>query len=432
MSYDLRGNGIVVVGGQWGDEGKGRIVDSIAEHCDVVVRFQGGNNAGHSLHIGQQAIVMHLIPCGIMRKDKICIIGNGVVIDPEVLFEEIELLSNHGIRCTPERLKIAKNAHIILPFHKLIDASRETNSESHLGTTKRGIGPCYEDKVARFGILARDLLSADTLKRKLHNIFINRKLSNIGDCSEYIDQLLSQALIFGKKMAPFLCDTGGLLYNYLKQGRRVLFEGAQGALLDVDHGSYPYVTSSNCVAAQAAIGSGVGVNWLNDILMVSKAYCTRVGEGPFFTEASVEEQEQFRTLGHEFGATTGRPRRCGWLDVPALRYAARINGATALVLTKIDILSGLDRIRIGTAYSYNNKTDLTFYEAMELYSHGEKIEVIYKEFPAIGPIPAKAKKLSDLPPSVQDLCAFIEGQVGLPIRIISFGRERGQEFFITS
>lgn len=429
MAHGLSGQGIVVVGGQWGDEGKGRIVDTLAKDCDVVVRFQGGNNAGHSLHIGETSLVLHLIPCGIMRPDKICMIGNGVVIDPEVLFQEMDLLAGHGVKCTADNLKIAKNAHMIFPFHKLIDAARENKPGMQLGTTKRGIGPCYEDKVARFGIVASDLLSPRIIRKKLENIFGNRFLDRSSDLS--IESLMDWAQMIGNRLAPFLCDVGEALEHFLKQGRSVLFEGAQGALLDVDHGTYPFVTSSNCVAAQAAIGSGIGAHWLKEVLMVSKAYCTRVGEGPFFSETDPVEQERFRRLGNEFGATTGRPRRCGWIDLPALKYAARINGATGLVLTKIDILAGLGPIKVGVSYSCQGNSGLSFMEAMAAFNEGHVVSMEYKELKAAGVMPDRAEKITDFPQPLRDLCSMIEDYVGIPIRIISYGRERGQEFFIS-
>ena len=314
--------GIVVIGGQWGDEGKGRIVDSLASKSDVIVRFQGGNNAGHSLHFENKSLVLHLIPCGIVRPGKIAVIGNGVVIDPDVLFEEIENLRKLGFTISPDNLKISDRAHIIFSYHKKLDAEREQGSQ-FIGTTKRGIGPCYEDKIARFGIRARDLLSEDILRKKIVN---NQRSRGFNDD---LNHLLSQALGFARQLEPFLCDTGELLEKYLKDDKAVLFEGAQGSLLDVDHGTYPYVTSSNCIAAQAALGSGIGVKWLKEVLLVSKAYCTRVGEGPFFTELEPEQQEKFRERGNEFGATTGRARRCGWLDLSALKYAARLMAQAA-------------------------------------------------------------------------------------------------------
>jgi adenylosuccinate synthase len=425
MAIRFNGQGVVVVGGQWGDEGKGRIVDSLAHDCDVIVRFQGGNNAGHSLHIGDQSIVLHLIPCGIMREGKVCVIGNGVVIDPEVLFKEIETLSAHKVFCNPKNLKIAKNTHIILPFHKLVDAARENRSESHIGTTKRGIGPCYEDKIARFGIMAKDLLSEDLLRAKLKNAMDNRTLYQ----HTAFEELLFTAREYGKKLAPFLCDAGEIIQSYLIDKKRVLFEGAQGTLLDVDHGTYPYVTSSNCVAAQASIGSGVGANWLSDVYMVSKAYATRVGEGPFFTEADPSDQERFRQKGNEFGATTGRPRRCGWLDIPALKYAVRLNGARGLILTKIDVLAGLGPIKIGMSYVSNDKKDLSFLDALHLEQTGHKVTINYIELPKVDSMPEVVNHISEMPSSFRQLCSIIEKEISIPIVMVSYGPKRGQEFF---
>lgn len=428
------GQGIVVIGGQWGDEGKGRIVDTLADNCDVVARFQGGNNAGHSLHLPGLSIVLHLIPCGIVRSDKVCVIGNGVVIDPEVLFQEIDLLAQHGVRVSATNLKIARNAHIIFPFHKLVDAERENQSESHIGTTKRGIGPCYEDKIARFGITANDLTSDVILHKKLSNIMRIRQMTDGAKRQAMplsYDEMFFAARSYGEKLRPFLCDVGELLEDYLKSGRRVLFEGAQGTLLDVDHGTYPFVTSSNCVAAQASIGTGIGMKWMNEVLLVSKAYCTRVGDGPFFTEASAEEQDHFRTIGNEFGATTGRPRRCGWLDLPALKYAVRLNGATGLVLTKVDVLGMLGKIKIGMSYTSGARKGLSFQDAMELYLAGEMIDVEYQELPKVTSVPNVVEKISDLPNSLRVLCDLVEKSLQIPVRMISFGKKRGQELFIT-
>lgn len=430
MAQERFGRGIVVVGGQWGDEGKGRIVDALAQDCDVVVRFQGGNNAGHSLHIGGTALVLHLIPCGIMRAGKVSMIGNGAVIDPEVLFQEMEVLLKHGVKCTSDNLKIARNAHVIFPFHKLIDTARENKPGSHIGTTKRGIGPCYEDKVARFGIVTADLLSRPILKKKLENVFNNRRLRDVSSTIT-VESLIDWARMMGERLAPFLCDVGDLLHQYLMAGQNVLFEGAQGALLDVDHGTYPYVTSSNCIAAQAAIGSGIGAHWLKEVLLVSKAYCTRVGEGPFFSEAEPIMQERLRNLGNEFGATTGRPRRCGWLDLPALKYAARINGATGLVITKVDILTGLGTVKIGVGYSCQGKKGLSFMEAMQASHEGLSIAMEYQELKSPHAMPSRAEEMSDFPETIRRICAMVEDFVGLPIRIISYGRERGQEFFVS-
>jgi adenylosuccinate synthase len=413
----------VVVGGQWGDEGKGRIVDSLAAKSDVIVRFQGGNNAGHSLHFENQSLVLHLIPCGIVRPDKIAVIGNGVVIDPLVLFEEIACLRALGFNISPKNLKISDSAHIIFPYHKKLDAMREQGSQL-IGTTKRGIGPCYEDKVARFGITVRDLLSPHNLHEKLSNT------KNYRGFDDDINSLVSQGLEFGHMLKPFLCDTGELLESYLKAQKSVLFEGAQGALLDIDHGTYPYVTSSNCVAAQAAIGSGIGTKWLQEVLLVSKAYCTRVGEGLFFTELEPALQEKLRQRGNEFGATTGRARRCGWLDLPALKYAVRINGATGLVITKIDVLVGLGPIKIATGYSAGSDRDISFSQAMHRHNEGEKIVANYVTLAAVDEMPSRIRNLDDFPDSFRTLCHLIEEHCEIPITMISFGRERGQELWL--
>ncbi len=431
MAHGLSAQGMVVVGGQWGDEGKGRIVDALAEYCDVVVRFQGGNNAGHSLHIQEKSLVLHLIPCGIVRAGRVSIIGNGVVIDPDVLFEEINMLEAHDVPVSFANLKIAQHAHIIFPYHKLIDAARESSSSSPIGTTKRGIGPCYEDKVGRFGITVHDLFSPKVLRQKLERALARHRdeLSRINQPYP-IEAMLDWANNAARGLLPFVCDVGETLDGYLRAGKRVLFEGAQGSLLDVDHGTYPFVTSSNCIAAQASIGSGIGMTKLTDVLLVSKAYCTRVGEGPFFSEASIEEQDLFRRLGNEFGATTGRPRRCGWLDLPALKYAARINGATATALTKVDILSGLGAIRIGTSYCANGQRDLSFAEALQKFQEGENVTMAYQDLPVMEPITERVNSLADFPATIQELCRIIENHVGVPVRMISYGKKRGQELWL--
>lgn len=426
MAIKFHGQGVVVLGGQWGDEGKGRIVDSLAEQCDVIVRFQGGNNAGHSLHIGDSSVVLHLIPCGIMRPQKVCIIGNGVVIDPEVLFAEIAKLASLGVACHADNLKISRHAHIIFPYHRLIDQDREAQSDGRIGTTKRGIGPCYEDKVARFGIMAQDLLSEDIMRTKLNTVVANRPgLSKLST-----DELIDFGLRYGKQLRPFLCDAGEVLQDLLKQGKRVLFEGAQGSLLDVDHGTYPFVTSSNCVAAQASIGSGVGPQWLSDIFMVTKAYTTRVGGGPFFTEADEETQRKIRHLGKEFGATTGRARRCGWLDLEALRYAVRLNGARGLIVTKADILVGVGPIKVGVGYKAQGSQRLSFSEAMYKSLRHDPFEVDYVELPELAAMPDTIRGMSDLPKTLQDLFSIMEKMLGIPILVVSYGPKRGQEFFV--
>lgn len=421
----IKGKGIVIVGGQWGDEGKGRLVDIMADSCQAFARFQGGNNAGHTLCIDKKTIVLHLIPCGIVRKNKLCIIGNGVVIDPEVLLEEIAMLNSNGFSCDHKNLKISKNAHVIFPFHKDLDKRREENLTEMIGTTKRGIGPCYEDKAARFGIKINELTNKERIFEKITKIFSER-----GERKENIDKIrkgyVERACALGEIFQPYLVDAGEMIEEKLFLGEKVLFEGAQGALLDLDHGTYPFVTSSNCVAAQAAIGTGIGPGWLSEILITTKAYCTRVGEGPFITEADLKTQEKWRSQGNEFGATTKRPRRCGYLDLPALKYAARINGATGILLTKVDILTGLGPIKI--AIGYENAKN--FSEALSMLENNLTVYPKYLELPKVDEFPNDIFKFIDLPKSIQNLCQLIEDFIGLKIKIISFGKERGQELWM--
>lgn len=427
MDKRERGEGIVVVGGQWGDEGKGRIIDILAKDSPVIARFQGGNNAGHSLHFDNKSLVLHLIPCGIVHKDKVAVIGNGVVLDPSVLFEEIASLEKQGFPVTPENLKISRHAHIILPIHKIIDRIREGSPLLHIGTTKRGIGPCYEDKVARFGIRAGDLLFPELLRTKLHRLLANRK-----GIDQESPEFTQQVLNYGAELKPYLCDTGEYLDLRLKAGARVLFEGAQGSLLDIDHGTYPFVTSANCVASHAAAGSGIGAQWFKEVLMVSKAYCTRVGEGPFFTEMSGSLEERFREQGREYGATTGRPRRCGWLDLPALKYAQRINGATGLILTKMDVLVGLGPFKVATSYQSGENKDLSYSDAMERFNQGFDVQVNYKEFAGVTEMSSLIRSREDLPHTLQHLLSFLEEELAIPVRMITFGPKRGQELMLSS
>lgn len=425
MSIRGNGKGIVIVGGQWGDEGKGRLVDIMADSCEVIVRFQGGNNAGHTIYIDKKTIVLHLIPCGILRKNKLCIIGNGVVIDPEVLLEEIEMLNFHGFSCDHKNLKISKNAHVIFPFHKDLDKRREESLTEMIGTTKRGIGPCYEDKAARLGIKINELANKEKIFTKITKI-----LSERGEKKENIFKItksyVERAYDLGQIFQPYLVDAGEIIEEKLIFGAKVLFEGAQGALLDLDHGTYPFVTSSNCVAAQAAIGTGIGPGWLNEILITTKAYCTRVGEGPFITEADLKTQEKWRSQGNEFGATTKRPRRCGYLDLPALKYAARINGATGILLTKVDILAGLGPIRV--AIGYENAKN--FSEALSILENNLMVYPKYLELPKVDKFPNVISKFIDLPSSIKELCHLMEDFIGLKIKIVSFGKERGQELLM--
>ncbi|MBI3752608.1 MAG: adenylosuccinate synthase [Deltaproteobacteria bacterium] len=352
------GKNIVVVGAQWGDEGKGKIVDILSDYADIIVRFQGGNNAGHTVVVDGEKFILHLIPSGILHRGKKCIIGNGVVVDPEVLLQEIQTLRSKGQFQSGEDLLISADAHLIMPYHKKLDAVRERfRGKNKIGTTGRGIGPAYEDKVARCGIRCGDLLTEDVFREKLKNNLLekNHLLKNMYHEQGFeMHDVYHQYMTFAEKIAGYITDTGLYLDAAMKRGKNILFEGAQGTLLDVDHGTYPFVTSSNTAAGEAATGSGIGPTKLDRVIGISKAYTTRVGEGPFPTELKNEEGERLREQGGEYGATTGRPRRCGWFDAVAVRYAARVNGLDGLVLTKLDVLDNLDKIMICTGYRYNN------------------------------------------------------------------------------
>ena len=344
--------GIVVVGAQWGDEGKGKVTDMLAERADAVVRFQGGNNAGHTIVRGDEVFKLHLMPSGILYPDKLCVIGNGTVIDPKVLVDELDGLRHR--RIDTRSLRISANAHLIMPYHMLLDTAGETKlGKLQIGTTRRGIGPCYADKAARLGIRVQDLLDEKILKKKIVAAMEPKRLSlrpYAKDPALDLQSMTEEYLTYGHVLEPFIADTSQLVLECLDNGELVVFEGAQGALLDIDHGTYPFVTSSNPVAGAACTGAGVGPKDIDEVWGVAKAYATRVGSGPFPTELEGELGDQIRERGGEFGTTTGRPRRVGWIDLVALRYAARLNSLTALAITKLDVLSGLDTVRVCTSY----------------------------------------------------------------------------------
>src|SRR5262252_1044154 len=358
---------VVVVGAQWGDEGKGKVVDLLTQHAQVVVRFQGGNNAGHTLVVGGEKTILTLIPSGILHAGKTCVIGNGVVLDPSVLVAEIDALRARGVIRSETQLIVSESAHVIFPWHKHLDALREkARGDSPIGTTGRGIGPAYEDKVARRGIRVRDLLDTGRLARKVEER-LSGALDELrllaGRAGTELPPLDPAAITreyaaFGSRLRPHVRDASLYLHGEARAGARILFEGAQGTLLDIDHGTYPFVTSSNCVAGNAAVGSGLGPTAIDKVIGISKAYTTRVGGGPFPTELTDELGDRLRRTGDEFGATTGRPRRCGWLDGVVLKYAVRVNGLWGLALTKIDVLSGLEEVRICTGYELDG-TNLT-------------------------------------------------------------------------
>src|SRR6476469_6069638 len=351
--------GICIVGAQWGDEGKGKVVDLLAERAEAIIRFQGGNNAGHTIVRDGETWKFHLIPSGILYPGKRCIIGNGVVIDPKVLCEEIDGLRHRGVDV--DALKVSSNAHVIMPYHLMLDQAGEAKlGKLEIGTTKRGIGPCYADKASRLGIRVQDMLDEKILKKKISAALEPKHLllrPFARDPRLDLQRMTDEYLTYGHRLEQHIADTASLIWRALDDDRLVLFEGAQGALLDIDHGTYPFVTSSNPVAAAACVGSGVGPKDIDEVWGVSKAYCTRVGAGPFPTELHDELGEEIRQKGGEFGTTTGRPRRTGWLDVVALRYAARLNSLSALAVTKLDVLSGFETLKVCTSYRGSKDKD---------------------------------------------------------------------------
>ena len=421
---------VVIVGAQWGDEGKGKIVDLFTSWADVVVRYQGGANAGHTLVVGGVKTVLHLVPSGILHPGKRCFIGNGVVVDPEALVEEIELLKSKGLIADPSQLVVSDNAHVILAYHKRIDSGREKKAgKGSIGTTGRGIGPAYEDKAARRGIRVRDLGRPAVLREKLALRLeeANAQIAWLGAESVELETVLAQALALGEKIAPYVGDCSERLQHEVERGRAVLFEGAQGTLLDVDHGTYPYVTSSNTVAGNAAVGSGLGPTSIDKVLGITKAYTTRVGGGPFPTELTDATGERLRKVGDEFGATTGRPRRCGWLDTVVLRYAARVNGLWGLALTKLDILSGLETLKICTAYELDGVKLTELPGDIEDLS---RVQPVYEELPGWEQTLAGARTVDDLPAAAQRYVRRIEDLVGIPVVCVSVGAERGETILL--
>ncbi|TVQ91714.1 MAG: adenylosuccinate synthase [Deltaproteobacteria bacterium] len=407
---------IVVVGTQWGDEGKGKVVDVLSRHCDAVIRFQGGNNAGHTLVVDGIKSIFHLIPSGILRPSCRCVIGPGVVVDPEVLLGEIDKLIEAGRPPEPGQLLVSSQAHVILPYHCDLDRLRERALGGQgIGTTKRGIGPCYEDKVARRGIRLGDLMHRSALQARLQVVLPekNRMLTEWYGAPAYdLDELVDRMVSFGERLAPYLGDAIELVHGVLERGGSVLFEGAQGTFLDVDHGTYPYVTSSSTVAGGACAGAGVGPTDIDEVIGIVKAYTTRVGAGPFPTEVQGESGERLRRVGQEFGATTGRPRRCGWFDVPLIRRAARLNGLTRLAMTKLDVLSGLPKIPVCVRYE-RDPTD------------GSPIPV-YTEFEGWSQDITQCTSFEQLPPACVAYIKELQELVGVSIELISVGPGREQ------
>ncbi len=418
---------VVIIGAQWGDEGKGKIVDLLSSNLDVIVRFQGGNNAGHTIKVGGEQTILHLIPSGILHDNKLCCIGNGVVCDPFVLLEEIDKLIAKGVDVTPARLKISKKAHLILPYHKALDVARENHkADSKIGTTGRGIGPCYEDKMSRIGVRASDLGNAELLRTKIAAALEEKNvlLSNLYNAEPLnVDDVFEQMMSIAPRLLPYLADISSEIDSAWAQGKNVLFEGAQGTHLDIDHGTYPFVTSSNTVAGNASVGSGASPRSLDTIIGIVKAYTTRVGAGPFPTELSDDVGEALRTKGFEFGATTGRPRRCGWLDIVILRESIRLNGLTDIALTKLDVMQGLPTLKICTGYTYmGQKIDFPPQEENAL----DNVEPIYEEMPGFTEDISTCTTWESLPPNVHRYIKRVAELCNVPVTYISVGPERTQ------
>lgn len=415
----------VVVGTQWGDEGKGKVVDLLTAEADLVVRFQGGNNAGHTLVVEGKQFICHLIPSGILYEGKKCLIGNGVVVDPEVLLEEIQNLGRAGIEVGPERLSLSEKAHVIMPYHKAVDLAREAaKGGKRLGTTGRGIGPCYEDKASRTGIRAIDLTAPDVLEEKLRgnleekNFYLTKFLG--GEALE-MAPILESYLSMGERLAPFLSDVSVELDRALRANKQVLFEGAQGTHLDLDHGTYPFVTSSNPVSGTVCAGAGIGPNRLDHIYGVVKAYTTRVGAGPFVTELTNEVGDIIQEKGKEFGATTGRRRRCGWLDLVVVNDSTRLNGLDRLAITKLDVLTGLEKVKVCVGYEVDG--DLMYHSPASLKKL-DRCSPVYKEMPGWDEDISGARKFEDLPREAQRYVETIADITGVSVSIISVGAGR--------
>jgi adenylosuccinate synthase len=418
--------GIVIIGTQWGDEGKGKVVDLLAERAAMVVRFQGGNNAGHTIVRDGETFKFHLIPSGILHPGKICAIGNGVVVDPEVLTAEIDGLRRRGIDVGG--LKLSANAHLIMPYHVMLDTAGEARlGKLEIGTTKRGIGPCYADKSARLGIRVQDMLDAKILRKKIATA-LEPKQQQLRpfarDPKLDLHAMTEEYLRYGHRLEPHIADTSRLCWDALDGGRTVLFEGAQAALLDLDHGTYPFVTSSNPVAGAACVGAGVGPTDIDEVWGVCKAYTTRVGAGPFPSELTDEVGAYLRDRGHEFGTTTGRERRCGWLDLVALRYATRLNRLSALAITKLDVLTGLDPLRVAVRYRGREGAVFEEFPYHQTILHTATAE--YEELPGWEEDITGARSEADLPPEARDYLAAISDGAGVPIAVVGVGPGRDQ------
>lgn len=417
--------GLAIVGSQWGDEGKGKIIDYLAEKADMVVRGQGGNNAGHTVVIGDKKYALHLIPSGVLNQGAVNIIGNGVVFDPEGFFKEIEDLEKDGVDTSS--IFISDRAHIVFPYHKILDGLYEAaRGKDDIGTTKKGIGPCYMDKIERSGIRTCDMLDEQGFREKL-SAQIDRKndiiIKLFNEKPIEKEELIETYVGYARRLKPFIKDTGVMVYESLKNGEKVLFEGAQGSLLDVDLGTYPYVTSSHPTSGGFTTGSGIGAGFIQEVLGITKAYTTRVGKGPFVTEEDNETGNRIRELGHEYGVTTGRPRRCGWFDAVVVKYSARINGMTGLSLMLLDVLDEFETIKLCDQYDYNGERIDNFPARLEIV---EECKPVYRELPGWQCDISSCKTYDELPEAAKAYVKAIEDATGVPVKIISVGPRRDQ------
>lgn len=416
---------VVLIGSQWGDEGKGKITDFLAEKAKVVVRYQGGNNAGHTVVANGEEFKLHLIPSGILYEDKTCVIGNGVVIDPKVLLDELDYLAERGVKTG--KLVISSNAQVIMPYHRVLDGlEEEARGEHKIGTTKRGIGPAYMDKASRIGIRVMDLLDKDEFADKLRRNLVEKNnllVKVYGQEALEFDEIYETYLGYAERIRSMVADSSLTIDVSIQAGEKVLFEGAQGTLLDIDHGTYPYVTSSHPIAGGACIGAGIGPTRINRVVGVIKAYTTRVGEGPFPTELLDETGEEMRKNGHEFGTTTGRARRCGWFDAVIARYAVRVSGISDFAVTKLDVLTGFDKLKICVGYKVQDEIIREFPQSQKLF---KQCEPVYEEMPGWQEDITKVRRFEDLPQAAQNYILRIEELSGVPATLVAIGPGREQ------
>ncbi len=424
---------IVIIGAQWGDEGKGKVVDLLADRFDIVARYQGGHNAGHSVYVGDKAFVLRLLPSGIIHEDSVCVLGNGMVIDPKAFFEEVDQMQAQSISITPERLKVSSRAHLIMPYHRALDhTSEERLGNEKIGTTLRGIGPAYEDKAGRRGIRVSDALVPELLKIRVERNLeeANRIIVLYGREPLRADEILAEIAPLVDRLRPFVTETSHYLSEAKKQHKKILLEGAQATLLDVDHGTYPYVTSSNPTAGGAAVGAGIPPHHITGVLGIVRTYATRVGEGPFPTEMLDTEEEManlIRKRGNEYGSVTKRPRRCGWFDAVATRYAAELNGFDSVALTKLDVLDALEEIKVCVGYEIDGKKIDTF-PAVSLDL--AKIKPIYETLEGWQSETLGMTKISELPENARKYVEFLSNSIGVEIGLISTGPERDQTIIL--